>query len=88
MAEEISCHYNVELTGGEWKGMYIIKYQISEITLQEVSAKYWPNKVVGDEKMKVGPFTIETTSETEWDKYFVRRIMKVKMISGIKVICL
>ena len=35
--------------------------------------------------MKVGPFTIETTSETEWDKYFVRRIMRVKMITGIKV---
>ena len=35
--------------------------------------------------MKVGPFTIETTSETEWDKYFIRRIMRVKMITGIKV---
>jgi len=36
--------------------------------------------------MKVGQFIIETTSETEWDKYFVRRIMRVKMLTGIKVI--
>ena len=36
--------------------------------------------------MKVGQLVIETTNETEWDKYFVRRIMKVKMMTGIKVI--
>ena len=86
MAEEISRYYNVELIGGEWNGIcrmiinYICKFNNS---LQEVSAKYWPSK--GDNSVNVGPFTIETTNETEWDKYFVRRIMKVKMITGIKV---
>ena len=38
--------------------------------------------------MKIGQFVIESNSETEWDKYFVRRIMRLKMITGIKVICL
>ena len=38
--------------------------------------------------MKIGQFVIESTSETEWDKYFVRRIMRLKMITGIKVIYL
>lgn len=56
----------------------------NNIPLKEVSAKYWPNK--GDDTMKVGPFMIDTTSETEWDKYFIRRIMRVKMVTGIKVI--
>ena len=36
--------------------------------------------------MKVGKYVIELTSENDWGKYFVRRIMKLKMITGIKVI--
>jgi len=30
--------------------------------------------------MEVGQFTIENTAETTWDKFFVRRIMKVTSI--------
>lgn len=30
--------------------------------------------------MEVGQFTIENTAETTWDKYFVRRIMKITSI--------
>ena len=36
--------------------------------------------------MKVGQYVIELTSENDWGKYFVRRIMKLKTITGIKVI--
>ena len=35
--------------------------------------------------MKIGQYVIELTSESDWGKYFVRRIMKLKMITGIKV---
>ena len=38
--------------------------------------------------MTIGQIIIETSTETEWDKFFIRRIMKVKMLTGIKVICL
>ena len=89
MAEEISCYHNVELTGGEWKGNginIIPKQTLSNNSLQEVSAKYWPNKGLG-ESIQVGQFVIEATSETEWDNFFIRRIMKVKMLTGIKVMC-
>lgn len=55
------------------------------VFMQEVSAKYWPNK--GD-TMEVGKFTIENTNETTYDKYFVRRMMKVSPTTVINLVAL
>ena len=78
VGEKVSCYCHVELVEGEWKGenvtwkMLLINF--NGYWLQEVSAKYWPDK---GETLKIGPFEIETTSESKADTFFVRRIMQV-----------
>ena len=38
--------------------------------------------------MEVGKFTIENTNETTYDKYFVRRMMKVSPTTVINLVAL
>ena len=51
-------------------------------TMQEVSAKYWPNQ--GD-VMEVDKYIIQNNNERTWGKYFVRRTLKVYNSKVVKV---